>query len=211
MRQLLLPIDPDRRWRQAAVVPGFGPRPLRHVLADVLVWRSRTAVDEDDDVKFRGVPTFRYGIAVPAGDLHAFADGRLDEAALDMWLRACLALSWHNVRHRWTTEEQLPILATLGLLHPFAEGLPNGAGDTDLPRLALDPDWALRLAAGQGRHVHRDAVRRLQQAGWSGVPELQLATVDGHALAAALVPRCLAPRTFMAKHFAIEHQTGEEF
>ena len=54
MRQLLLPVDPgdpgqrDGRWRGAPVVPGFGVRPLRHVLADVLAWRSRTAADEED-------------------------------------------------------------------------------------------------------------------------------------------------------------------
>ena len=52
MRQVLLPVDPpvpgDRsqpngRWRDAPLVPGFGSRPLPLVLADVLIWRSRTA------------------------------------------------------------------------------------------------------------------------------------------------------------------------
>ena len=88
MRQILLPVDPpvpgDRsqpngRWRDAAIVPGFGSRPLPLVLADVMIWRSRTALAERDQEKFRGVPTFRSGIPVPAADLHAFARGELDE------------------------------------------------------------------------------------------------------------------------------------
>ena len=123
MRQLLLPVDPgdpadrahrDGRWRDAPVVPGFGIRPLRQVLADVLAWRSRTAADEitsdgSAPMAFRGVPTFLRGIPVPAGDLHALAatparppGGLLDEKQLDAWLRACLALDWSGVdRHRW--------------------------------------------------------------------------------------------------------------
>jgi CRISPR-associated protein Csx17 len=106
MRQILLPLDPgdpahrDGRWRDMALVPGFGVRPLRQVLADVLAWRSRTAADEasmgehgngdasaGEDraggsssgrpgmASFRGVPTFRRGIRVPYADLHAFAVG----------------------------------------------------------------------------------------------------------------------------------------
>jgi CRISPR-associated protein Csx17 len=55
MRQILLPLDPgdpadrahrDGRWRDSPLVPGFGMRPLRQVLADVLSWRSRTVADE---------------------------------------------------------------------------------------------------------------------------------------------------------------------
>ena len=122
MRQLLLPVDPgdpadrahrDGRWRDAPVVPGFGVRPLRQVLADVLAWRSRTAASEiavadgTAAAAFRGVPTFLRGVPVPAGDLHALAllraGGPIDEKQLDVWLRACLALDWSGVRgHRGT-------------------------------------------------------------------------------------------------------------
>lgn len=202
MRQLLLPIDPARRWRDTPVVAGFGLRPLREVLADVLVWRSRTAAEEDDQMKFRGVPTFRYGIPVPAGDLHAFAAGRLDDGALNLWLRACLALGWHNVRPDWAGGDRIPLVPLLGLLHPFADGLTEQGAASDTPRFALSPDWAVRLAAGQVLDVHRDAVRRLRQAGWQAVPALRNSTLSGAALAAALVPRCDQPRRLMARYLA---------
>lgn len=202
MRELLLPVDPSRRWRDAPLVPGFGIRPLREVLADVLIWRSRTAVGEAGHAAFRGVPTFRTGIPVPAGDLHAYAAGHLDERALAMWLRACLALSWQNVRPDWTHPATPPLVSTLGLLHPLAEGLAPENADEQVPRLALDPDWAIRLAAGHVPAVHRDALVRLRQAGWLAAPAPSRGAVDGPALAAALVPRCRAARTVMKKHFA---------
>ena len=214
MRQLLLPVDPSTgtdkraRWRDGPVVAGFGLRPLRQVLADVLVWRSRTAADEADRMTFRGVPTFRYGIPVPAGDLHAFAAGQLDEPALDRWLRACLALAWRDVRPVWSAGDSVPLVATLGLLHPLAEGLAERHADDQTPRLALNPDWAVRLAAGQANSVHRDAVRRLRQAGWRAVPDPP-STIDGSAIAAALVPRCRGPRPLMEKHFATPIRTEE--
>lgn len=236
MRQLLLPVDPGRsaadppRWRDSAVVPGFGARPLRQVLADVLVWRSRTAVDENTPAGFRGVPTFRTGIPVPPGDLHAFATGRLDDRVLDLWLRACLALDWHGVTHQWTRDEPTVWNPTLGLLHPLARGLAEtsgssagtapkaAAGDGDtrqaVRRWALNPDWAVRLAAGQVASVHRDAVRRLSQAGWHAVLPSP-STVDGNAddgvaIAAALVPRCHAPMRVLTRYLAIPNRAGDD-
>jgi len=229
MRQILLPIDPPAvgershagRWRDAPVVAGFGARPLPKVLADVLAWRSRTAIDEHrHQEKFRGVPTFRRGIPVPAADLHAFALNGLDEGALDMWLRACLALDWRDARLPESTNQGLagerrdqPLVPqpTLGLLHPLARGLADDAAGDDAPRLALRPEWAARLAAEQVTAVHAEAVARLRQAGWQGVPSPP--TVEAHALrssvrpsatvadgpriAAALVPRCLGDGTVL--------------
>jgi CRISPR-associated protein Csx17 len=205
MRQLLLPVDPDGRWRDAPVVPGFGLRPLRDLLAEVLVWRARTALDEPDAQQFRGVPTFRSGVRVPAADLHAFArPGRLDDARLDLFLRACLALRWtapapaeQASKDRGTSAPAEPV-PTLGLLHVFAAGLPTGADRVeparpDQPRLGLRPDWPLRLAAGQVTSVHAEAVQRLRQAGWTAVPAPRPAGLDGVAIAAALVPRCRDP------------------
>lgn len=195
MRQILLPVDPADpgnprgRWRDTALVPGFGLRPLRYVLADVFAWRSRTAAEESGAESFRGVPTFRRGIGVPARDLHAFAREQLDEAALEVWLHACLALDWRGVHHRWPGSGQAIIVPTLGLLHPLAEGL-AGQQDSSAPMLAMGPDWAVRLAAGQVGPVHADAVRRLGQAGWDAVPPLAAPAEDGMRLAAALVPRC---------------------
>lgn len=218
MRQILLPIDPGRRWRDAPVVAGFGLRPLRHVLADVLAWRSRTAADETEPATgsgtrplFRGVPTFRTGVPVPSEDLHAFAvPGRLDDDVLDLWLRACLALRWNGVSHAWQEQPGPPAgppVPLLGLLHPFAAGLTPDR-QADLPRLALSPDWATRLAAGQLPNVHTEAVRRLAQAGWRAVPApaatlpSDRAADQGLAIAAALVPRCHRPQRVLRAHLA---------
>jgi CRISPR-associated protein Csx17 len=214
MRQILLPADPAEpahprgRWRDSPVVPGFGLRPLRQVLANVLAWRSRSAASEQGVGEFRGVPTFRrtprfrYGIEVPASDLHAFALGQLDDAALDVWLRACLALDWRGAEYRWPVVEPATLVPTLGLLHPLAAGLAV-EGDPSAARLAMGPGWAVRLAAGQVRSVHEDAVRRLRQAGWDAVPALEAPTADGTRLAAALVPCCRHARTVMEAHFAV--------
>ena len=208
MRQLLLPVDPEPRWRQAPVVPGFGARPLVDVLADVLAWRSRTAPEEADVTTFRGVPTFRYGVPVPAGDLHAFAAGQLNGARLDLLLRACLALRWDGVRHDWNPDLDLAVpVPTLALLHPLAAGLALDGADPGTPRLALAPDWAVRLAAGQVGAVHGEAVRRLHQAGWHAVPPLAHIDANGAAIAAALVPRCRRPISAMADRVAVRIRT----
>lgn len=195
MRQILLPIDPDRRWRETPLVAGFGLRPLREVLADVLIWRCRTAAAEQSADQFRGAPTFHIGIPVPDADLHAFAAGQLDDDLLDLWLRACLALRWDGVRHDWGDlgPPAIPV-PTLGLLHPLAASLRTGIGQNgDVPRLALDPAWAVRLAAGQVPAVHVEAVRRLQQAGWYAPPAQDTGVATGVAIAAALLPRCRNP------------------
>ncbi len=205
MRQILLPVDPGNSWRDAPIVPGFGARPLVSVLADVLIWRSRTAAAEHNADKFRGVPTFPSGIPVPAADLHALAHGELDGADLDVLLRACLALNWRGARHEWVAETPDVPVSTLGLLHPLAIGLrPGNARDEpdDEPVPALSPDWATRLAAGQVTQVHDEAAARLRQACWTAVPappERPSAQGDGEGvrIAAALVPRCLAPKAVL--------------
>jgi CRISPR-associated protein Csx17 len=215
MRQILLPVEPADpghprgRWRDSAVVPGFGMRSLRQVLADVLAWRSYTAADEPGGEAFRGVPTFRHGIQVPARDLHAFARGQLDEAALEIWLRACLALDWRGVHCRWPTPVPVTLIPTLGLLHPLAAGL-AGRDDASAPKLAMGPDWAVRLAARQVKWVHADAVRRLRQAGWNAVPALEAPAEDGMRLAAALLPRCSGWRTILNENFAVRIRTDQQ-
>jgi CRISPR-associated protein Csx17 len=122
----------------------------------------------------------------------------LDDKALSLFLRACLALNWQKVTHRWDHQwPDIPV-TTLGLLHPLAAGLQPGNshdGLADEPVPALSAEWAARLAAGQVTKVHREAMARLRQAGWIAVdappPE---ATADGTQIAAALVPRCLHPQ-----------------
>jgi CRISPR-associated protein Csx17 len=211
MRQILLPVDPGDpgqragRWRSAPLVPGFALRPLRHVLADVLVWRSRTAAAEEDSQKFRGVPAFRLGVPVHAADLHAFALGLLDEAELDLWLRACLALDWRRVRPPWKEQRgQVVPNPTLGLLQPLAHGLAPATGGHDAPKLAMKPDWAGRLAAGQIGAVHEEAVARLRQAGWQAVPFQPPAHAIGVDVAAALAARCRDPQSMMRRCLAVE-------
>jgi CRISPR-associated protein Csx17 len=208
LRQVLLPIDPpvpgDRsqpngRWRDSPLVPGLGSRSLPEILAEVLVWRSRTAVTEPGEEQYRGVTTFRIGIPVPAADLHAFAAGELDEKTLELFLRACLALNWRNVRYDWPQLRPGIPVTTLGLLHPLAAGIAQGDAGSDEPELALSPDWAARLAAGQVRAVHGEAVTRLRRVGWDAVSVPPQGTAgSGVRIAAALVPRCLRPRSVLS-------------
>ena len=89
MRQILLPVDPPAQRNEPAAA-GVARRPGRagvRVAAAAAGARRRaglavpTAADErDPQQKFRGVPTFRLGVRVPAADLHALARGALDEA-----------------------------------------------------------------------------------------------------------------------------------
>jgi CRISPR-associated protein Csx17 len=213
MRQLLLAVDPARavgtqpRWRDAPLVPGFGARPLAEVLADVLIWRSRTAAADHNASNFRGVPTFPSGIGVPAADLHALAAEELDDAKLDLYLRACLALDWRNARWRRPAAQPDVPVTTLALLHPLAVGF-NQGNPRDVPdseRIpALAPEWATRLASGQTsqvRTVHREAAARLRQAsGWvpaPAPPDEAIPARVGIRIAAALVPRCLDPQAVL--------------
>lgn len=199
VRQLLLPIDQNGRWCAAPVVPGFGARPLPVVLADVLMWRCRTAAAEESAQQFRGVPGFRAGVLVPAQDLHDFAAGRLNRNDLDLYLRACMALSWREVRPDWAAGELAVPVPTLGLLEPLASGLPPGKDGGDEPELALSPGWAARLVAGQVEAVHREAAMRLRLAGWDVVPPPPgMSAADGVRIAAALVPRCLKSRSVLS-------------
>lgn len=210
VRQILLPVDPDGRWRETPLVAGFGIRPLRDVLADVLVWRGRTAAQEEDKTVYRGAPTFRNGVPVPAPDLHAFAAGHLASYELDQWVKACLALRWEGVRCEWTGEGS-PSIAVLGLLHPLAAGLapPEARKARDVPRLALAPDWPVRLVAGQVGAVHDEAARRLRQAGWQATTGFGRNGIDGTGVAAALVPRCHRPERVLRDYFAVPIQTNE--
>jgi CRISPR-associated protein Csx17 len=209
MRQILLAIDPPPsgtptriagRWRDSPLVAGFGVRSLYEVLAEVLIWRCRTAAAEADRQSFRGVPTFRRGVPVPAADLHAFALGQLDDAALELWLRACLALDWGGVRTNVLASDEPPVSldATLALLHPFAAGLDFAKGEE--VKLGLQPDWPNRLSVGQVDAVHSEAVSRLRQGGWRAVPYLPHGNAGdtspwekGSRLAAALVPQASGP------------------
>ena len=212
MRQILLPLDPPGpadqarspgRWRVTPLVAGFGARPLAQILSDVMAWRSRTAADEPrrHNENFRGVPTFRRGIPVPATDLHAFACRDFDEGRLELLLLACLALDWHRTRWTWPSPGPVGIpIPTLGLLQPLAACLPLGSAD-DPVRLCLRTDWANRLTAGQVGAVHDEAVARLRQAGWLAVPSPRRSTAaqaaadrSGTLIAAALVPRCSSSR-----------------
>ncbi len=136
---------------------------------------------------FRGVPTFRRGIAVPASDLHALAvdpaiggDSLLDDDLLSVWLRACLALDWRGVRHEWTAPagrscSTRPLLCCTPSLQAFQPG--TGASVSQLAtgtRLGgsagvgpgdLGPGRCRRAGCGRraGRESHRPAGRHLRQ------------------------------------------------
>lgn len=222
MRQILLPIEPGEgkpEWSDTPLVTGLGLRPVRHVLADVLVWRARSSgVEEPDQVPGRrilGVPTFRLGISVPDADLHVFATpGGLEEKLLEMWFLACLALDWSRVSHSWRDpgwpEQPVPLL---GVLHPFAAGLVPAGGGPEASRLGMAPDWPARLAAGQLREVHVDASRRLRRAGLrvAEAPDSSAAEgVSGVDIAAALVPRCAQPNRVLRRYLACPFKPSDE-
>jgi CRISPR-associated protein Csx17 len=224
MRQILLPVDPadagsKPRWRDAPIVPGFGARPLADILANVLTWRLRTAGTERDSARFSGAPTFMSGLAVPSADLHAFARGAeadFDDAGLDLYLRACLALNWRGVRPRWSAKKPVIPVTTLALLHPLAIGLRSGNSREDLddhPVPALTPEWSARLVAGQAvqvQRVHDQAAARLSQlGGWTSVSAPpDHAVPDGRRIAAAMVPRCLNPQAAL-RMIAFEASTDQ--
>jgi CRISPR-associated protein Csx17 len=208
LRHLLLPLDQNRQWTTAPLISGFGLRPLPSVLADVLIWRARTATaEETKEQQFRGFPTFRFGVRVPAADLHDFAAGRLDPAKLDLYLRACLALSWPAaLKDYWKQARREPFVPvpTLGVLQPLAAGLRRD----DEPIQALHPDWPARLVAGQIPAVHEEAARRLRQFDWHAVPRPETGSpTDGTHIAAALVARCEAPLSVL-KTVAINLKEG---
>jgi len=203
-RQLLLPVDPDGRWRDAAVVPGFGLRGL--TMCWPTCWpggcvprrTSRTAV------KFRGAPGFRNGIAVPEGDLHDFAAGRLDAAAISLWLRACLALHWGGVTHTWPMPARTPCRYHTG---PAATVRRRDPGQ---PTRRLDAGTGVTPRYGHPTHRRPTGVRarrrgtavapgRLRA---TPLPDRFKSTVDGVAIAAALVPRVRYPQRILRRNLA---------
>ena len=201
MRQLLLPLERGR-WRDVPVVPGFGARPAHQRAggrADLAVpHRGRPNATRPGSAASR--PSGRASRSPRPTCTHS-AGGLLDHKALDLMLRACLALDWSGSKHQWEPRRLDVPVATLGLLHPLAAGLrPGGArgepADESAP--ALSPEWAALLAAGQVTRVHREAAARLRQAGWNAVapPPVQ-AAMNGSHIAAALVPRCLRPEAVL--------------
>jgi len=217
MRQILLPVDRGsdaRSGTKPPVVAGFGVRPLERVLADVLVWRARTGIEEqsdsDGDRSVRGVLTFRRGVPVPAADLHAWVQRRVDDDLLLMWFKACLALDWRGVRPTWTEPPavELPV-PLLGMLHALAHGVmvrQDGHDDRSGTVLGLQPDWPLRLAAGKLADVHAEAARRLRLAGITvadAASEAVLRDLDGARIAAALVPRCARPSDVLTSYLSM--------
>jgi len=225
MRQLLLPVDPGRprpEWRPTPIVAGFGVRPLERVLADVLVWRARTGIDEqsgqDGDRPVRGVRTFRSGIPVPAADLHAWVRKQLDDGLVLMWLKACLALDWRGVRHTWTEQPAVDLpVPLLGMLHALASGVvsrQDGGDERSGWVLGLQPDWPARLTAGKLADVHAEAARWLRLAGITVADAASAAAcpdIDGARVAAALVPRCAHASGVLTRYLSMtEDEQGPD-
>ena len=213
MRQLLLPVDPgdqraqpNGRWRDAPLVPGFGARPLPEVLADVLVWRCRTAADEPDAARFRGVPAFRSGVRVPAADLHAFARGALDDEEARPVVPGLPGAE---------LAERPPPLVTGRAVDPGPHARPAAAAGGrpparqgrgarrrqrrgEEPELALNPGLGgpARRRAGPGRCTTKPPPGCARPAG-GGAGTAAVNPATGSRIAAALVPRCQNPRSVL--------------
>lgn len=211
LRELMLPIDPlpDRgktaNWRESALVPGLGFVPLRALLADVAQWLTIAAMAEppkgrdgsevgrtgDRPYGVFGAPL---GIRVPSSDLHTWVPGfnALEEADLESWLLALLALDWRGVRVDLPRTEPAPADPTFAILAPFRDRM-AAARDDEAPRYGLTSEWMSQLYAGHVGRVHTSAVQRLRQLGYDAVSApIRGGAVDpvyGQRLAAALLPR----------------------
>lgn len=168
MRDCLLGSAPGSRHEDAPVAPGLGSRPLASVLADLVVWRVQHPV-EDSRVA-RGVLLFAgHGYRTPWFDTHAWAAGLLDEALLERYFLAFLALDWsrqERVRPRLSAPIVKSFNPDLAVLQGFVSGevfLPGVPVDAPGGRLGMSPDWPLRLRAGQGDRVCREAARLLSR------------------------------------------------
>lgn len=162
MRDCLLGSSPGALSPHGAVVAGFGRRELAAVLADLVVWRAQHPVD-DDRVGRGFLPFLDHRYRTPWFDTHAWATGRLDEARLERYFLAFLAVDW--TRPEWTrprlpTPEVKSIDPDLAVLQGFATGevlLPGVPIEAQGGRLGLSPSWPLRLRAGHVDAVCRDA------------------------------------------------------
>lgn len=180
----------DKSWTDP-VVNGLGLRPLVEVLADLAVWCARRPSDgtAHDHPSVLGVQLVTGRVRVPWPDLHAWVSGYLDDAVVERYLLAFLALDWSDTEQP-VLKSALPTVPypLLALLAPFSTGLHRA--DTAAPVLGLNPTWPLRLRAGQLRHVGAEAVSRLAREGWDATAPL---TQDSPAAGARLVSALLVP------------------
>ena len=185
LRQILLPIDPpvpgDRsqpngRWRDAPLVPGLGSEAVAAGAgrrADLAVPHRDSPNATRRSSAVSHVPPRASRCPQPTCTCSPGASSTRRPS--DLFLRACLALNWRTcATNGQRARPDIPV-ATLGLLHPLARGcsqagLEEAPPGGEEPELALNPDWAARLAAGQVRAVHGEAAARLRQAGWDAVP-----------------------------------------
>lgn len=172
------------------VVHGLGARPLIEVLADLAVWCARRGHSDGkahDHRPVLGVQLVAGNVRAPWPDLHAWVGGHLDDAAVERYLLAFLALDWRGFEAP-VPPSSLPRVPNplLALLAPFSAGLRRA--DTAEPILALDPTWPLRLRAGQVHQVGAEAVARLAREGWRGSPPFVNSTrTQGVRVAGALL------------------------
>ncbi|WP_051208728.1 type I-G CRISPR-associated protein Cas8g1/Csx17 [Propionicicella superfundia] len=203
MADLLIGRPPARAREpfQKAVVAGFGPRSLRSVLSELLVWRlahrSDTRAPESAGVAVMD----RYALSVPWQDVHAWASGALDDRLVETALMSMLALDWHGrlEREPWAPADAVPVPA-LAILQPFARQAVSATGLLDeASQRGIAPGWPAQLAAGTTSHVVAEAAALLQrsyviQRGAGGTVAFlkpigqvgPIASSDGQRLAAAL-------------------------
>ena len=202
LRELLvgvMPIGQRDGWVEPTI-RGLGVRPLVEVLADAVQWRARQP-DHPGGVQRGFLPFPVRTVAARWADVHAWVDGRLDEAEMVRSFLACLALDWRGVPPGWTAAEPdaavFP-LPELALLQAFASGrvaaVDDPARGPDGVRYGLQADWPSRLRAERPSSsaapspVLGEAAGVLSRLGWSVTAPVR-SPIPHDRLVAALVAR----------------------
>lgn len=202
LRFMLRPLRPEgnrRRlvWTDAPPrVRGLGRRPVVEILAEALVWRSRTENDGDDPSdRPAGVrPGFPRGPTPADGDVALLAAGGVDEARLGRLLLALLLLDPLRTHQEgeWKASPRLDLIAEplWSLLVPFfTRSVLRVQGEP--VELVVQPSWPSLLAADRLTEVASQALLRLRMARLhplaSSADALGSPKIPGSRLAAALL------------------------
>lgn len=160
MRRLLLGTDPGDQHPAGPVAPGIGSRPAVDVLADLLVWLAHHR-DDDARVERGWLPLRGHHYLVHWSDVHAWASGQLDDHLVGEQLLGFLALDWSRVSLAPVKPQVTTAIdPDLAVLQALASGQVIGIGvppTSATGRRGLEPDWPVRLRAGQVPSVCRAA------------------------------------------------------
>ena len=184
MRQILLPVDPApapatwavaRLARRAGLRAAAAPAGARRRARLAQPYRRRRARSEERRAvpAFRGVPTFRTESRCPPRPARPRRRAARRGCAGPMAARLPRPVTGAACRAAGLARDRWPLMPTLGLLHPLADGLATAdeAGQRRSWR------WGRTGRCGwppaRSTSVHVDAVRRLRQAGWDAVPSAE--------------------------------------